>query len=102
MNDSSGPDRAQSAPGGESTLFGHPSGLAYLFGTEMWERFSYYGMRSLLVLYMIEDLLKPEKARNVLGLDGLRHGLESVFGPLTDQAFASEIYGFYTGFAYLT
>lgn len=68
----------------------------------MWERFSYYGMRSLLVLYMIEDLLKPEKARNVLGLDGLRHGLESVFGPLTDQAFASEIYGFYTGFAYLT
>ena len=33
-------------------LFGHPRGLAYLFATEMWERFSYYGMRALLTLYM--------------------------------------------------
>jgi POT family proton-dependent oligopeptide transporter len=89
-------------PPKSSDLFGHPRGLTFLFGTEMWERFSYYGMRSLLVLYMIGDLLKPEKAQSVLGLNGLRSGLESLFGPLTDQAFASEIYGFYTGFAYLT
>src|SRR5881394_2701598 len=34
-------------------LFGHPRGLATLFMTEMWERFSYYGMRALLVLYLI-------------------------------------------------
>ncbi len=34
----------------EGTLFGHPRGLYVLFFTEMWERFSYYGMRSLLVL----------------------------------------------------
>ena len=33
-------------------IFGHPRGLTFLFTTEMWERFSYYGMRSLLVLYM--------------------------------------------------
>lgn len=42
----------------EKTLFGHPMGLYILFFTEMWERFSYYGMRALLVLYMastIED-----------------------------------------------
>ncbi len=34
------------------TWFGHPRGLATLFFTEMWERFSYYGMRALLLLYM--------------------------------------------------
>ena len=33
-------------------LFGHPRGLTTLFGTEMWERFSYYGMRALLVYYL--------------------------------------------------
>ncbi|MGH7329831.1 MAG: peptide MFS transporter, partial [Polyangiaceae bacterium] len=35
-------------------IFGHPAGLGVLFGTEMWERFCYYGMRALLVLYLIE------------------------------------------------
>ncbi|MFI6940187.1 peptide MFS transporter [Streptomyces sp. NPDC050418] len=42
-----------SAPLGEKTFFGHPRGLATLFMTEMWERFSYYGMRALLVLYLV-------------------------------------------------
>ena len=37
-------------------------GLTFLFATEMWERFSYYGMRALLVLYMVDYLLKPERA----------------------------------------
>ncbi|MGW2561445.1 peptide MFS transporter [Streptomyces sp. NPDC001514] len=41
------------APSGEKTFFGHPRGLATLFMTEMWERFSYYGMRALLVLYLV-------------------------------------------------
>ncbi|MGW7088826.1 peptide MFS transporter [Streptomyces sp. NPDC054871] len=40
-------------PGSEKTFFGHPRGLATLFMTEMWERFSYYGMRALLVLYLV-------------------------------------------------
>ncbi|OIJ87375.1 oligopeptide:H+ symporter [Streptomyces colonosanans] len=40
-------------PGSEKTFFGHPRGLATLFMTEMWERFSYYGMRSLLPLYLV-------------------------------------------------
>ncbi|MEU4998433.1 oligopeptide:H+ symporter [Streptomyces sp. NPDC021622] len=42
-----------STPGSEKTFFGHPRGLATLFMTEMWERFSYYGMRALLVLYLV-------------------------------------------------
>ncbi|MCX7045996.1 MAG: oligopeptide:H+ symporter [Candidatus Sumerlaeota bacterium] len=40
------------------TLFGHPTGLYTLFFAEMWERFSFYGMRALLVLYMLKGFLK--------------------------------------------
>ena len=61
---------------GESDLFGHPRGLTFLFATEMWERFSYYGMRALLVLYMVKYLLLPGHAENVIGLGALRHLLE--------------------------
>ena len=43
--------------GSESTLFGHPTGLFTLFFAEMWERFSYYGMRALLTFYMIKGFL---------------------------------------------
>src|SRR5262245_61347995 len=83
-------------------LFGHPRGLSYLFATEMWERFSYYGMRALLVLYMVKYLLDPERARHVVGLSAFKSALESVFGPLAAQPFASHIYGFYSGLVYLT
>ncbi len=45
----------------EDTLFGHPKGLFVLFFTEMWERFSYYGMRAILTLYLVEktDVINP-------------------------------------------
>ena len=43
----------------EKTWLGHPRGLATLFMTEMWERFSYYGMRALLLLYMTGSVLQP-------------------------------------------
>ncbi|MGW7364830.1 peptide MFS transporter [Streptomyces sp. NPDC054841] len=46
-------DSATSPAGSDKTFFGHPRGLATLFMTEMWERFSYYGMRALLVLYLV-------------------------------------------------
>ncbi|MFG0261930.1 MAG: peptide MFS transporter [Novipirellula sp. JB048] len=54
---------------GQSTLFGHPTGLYALFFAEMWERFSYYGMRALLILYMIKGFLKygDEQAYTVYG-----------------------------------
>ncbi|RAI44942.1 peptide MFS transporter [Rhodoplanes roseus] len=89
-------------PAGRRDLFGHPPGLAVLFGTEMWERFSYYGMRALLVLYMVKHLSEPERAATVLGWAGLHRGLEAIVGPLGPQPFASWIYGFYTGLVYLT
>jgi POT family proton-dependent oligopeptide transporter len=88
----------------EKTIFGHPAGLFVLFFTEMWERFSYYGMRTLLVLYMVDYLI--ERAQNgsahVLGFAGLQHTIEGVYGPLGIQPLASEIYGLYTGLVYLT
>jgi len=89
-------------PGAPTDLFGHPRALTYLFATEMWERFSYYGMRALLVLYMVKYLLDSQRTSQVLGLGPLRHALEFVFGPLSVQPLASQIYGFYTGLVYLT
>jgi POT family proton-dependent oligopeptide transporter len=83
-------------------LFGHPRALTFLFATEMWERFSYYGMRALLVLYMVKYLLHPGHAENVIGLTALKSLLEGMFGPLEMQPFASQIYGLYTGLVYLT
>jgi POT family proton-dependent oligopeptide transporter len=69
----------------------------------MWERFSYYGMRSLLTLYMVEYLfLKPEVGREVLGFNAVRSALEGAYGPLETQPLASHIYGLYTGFVYFT
>jgi proton-dependent oligopeptide transporter, POT family len=83
-------------------LFGHPKGLTFLFSTEMWERFSYYGMRSLLVLYMTKYLLVAAHTGNVVGLAGIKSALEAAFGPLDVQPLSSQIYGFYTALVYLT
>ena len=95
----------------EKTLFGHPRGLTWLFTTEMWERFSYYGMRALLVLYLTKFLFAPGNFDGVAGYQLLHSLCESMFGRLDTGAvvdktfqpqFASLIYGFYTGFVYLT
>src|SRR5215213_2521277 len=82
-------------------LFGHPKGLTVLFATEMWERFSYFGMASLLVLYMVKYLLLPGQAETVIGYRAVKGALETMFGPLAVQPLASQIFGFYAGFAYL-
>jgi proton-dependent oligopeptide transporter, POT family len=86
---------------GRAELFGHPKGLTVLFATEMWERFSYYGMASLLVLYLVKYLLQPGQVEAVIGYHAVKGALESIFGPLAPQPFASQIFGFYAGFAYL-
>jgi POT family proton-dependent oligopeptide transporter len=83
-------------------LFGHPRGLSFLFATEMWERFSYYGMRALLVLYMVKHLLQPGSADSVIGYATIKGALEFLFGPLGVQPLASHIYGLYTALVYLT
>jgi POT family proton-dependent oligopeptide transporter len=62
-------------------FFGHPRGLSTLFFTEMWERFSYYGMRAFLILYMV----------HALGFDDKHAG--SVYGTYTASAWAAAIFG---------
>ncbi len=84
------------------SFFGQPPALAYLAFTEAWERFSYYGMTSILVLYMSQALLMPGHIEHVAGFATFRHILESMFGPMSTVALASQIYGLYTGFVYLT
>ena len=87
----------------DRAFFGHPRGLGYIAFTEAWERFSYYGMQSLLVLYMVHQLLHPGHIENIAGFVAFRHFLEFVYrGPLAVQALASAIFGLYTGLVYLT
>jgi POT family proton-dependent oligopeptide transporter len=83
-------------------FLGHPRGLGYLAFAEGWERFSYYGMQTLLVLYMTQYLLLPGHVENVAGFVPFRAAIESVYGPLSPLALASAIYGLYAGLVYLT
>src|SRR5215212_7861910 len=76
------PQRVASSPAQhDRAFFGHPRGLSTLFFTEIWERFSYYGMRALLILFMTAPL-----AAGGLGLD---------------TAAAGAIYGLYTSMVYM-
>ena len=86
----------------DKAFFGHPRGLAWPSFTELWERFSYYGMQALLVLYMTHQLLQPGHVEHVFGFGPFRRLLESVYGPLSPQALASNIFGLYAGLVYLT
>ena len=68
----------------------------------MWERFSYYGMRAILMYYLTDYLLLPGHSERVAGLATLKSGFEWFSGPLETQPFASLIYGLYTSLVYLT
>ena len=83
-------------------FFGEPVGLGYLAFTEAWERFSYYGMSALVVLYMTETLLLPGHVEHVAGFQSFRAAIQAVTGPLSTQALASIIYGLYSGLIYFT
>ncbi|MGD0190646.1 MAG: peptide MFS transporter [Rhizomicrobium sp.] len=84
------------------TFFGEPRALAFLTFTEMWERFSYYGMVAILALYMNKSLLLPGHIGHIAGISVFRGVLEFVFGRMSTLALASQIFGFYTAFVYFT
>lgn len=86
----------------DRSFLGHPKGLGFLAFSEAWERFSYYGMLALLVLYLAQQLLLPGHVENVVGFGPFRAMIEAVYGPLSPQALASVIVGLYTGLVYLT
>jgi POT family proton-dependent oligopeptide transporter len=85
----------------DTSFLGHPRGLAWLSFTEVWERFSYYGMQALLVLYMTHRLLLPGHVEHVLGFATFRRALETVYGPLSSQALSSVVFGLFTGLVWL-
>lgn len=97
-----GPARTAPAPAGQGRFFGHPKALFFLAFTEAWERFSFYGMTALLVLYMVNQLFLPGHIENISGFALFRSSVESVTGPLSNLALASLIYGLYSGFVYFT
>ncbi len=69
-----------------SNFFGHPRGLATLFFTEMWERFSYYGMRAILVLYMVAPIENG-------GLGFTTSRAATIYGVYTGSVYAMSIPG---------
>ena len=81
----------------DRAFLGHPKGLAYLAFTEAWERFSFYGMQALLVLYMVNELLLPGHRENI----ALFEPFQSLYG-LEGQPLASAIFGTYAASVYLT
>ena len=83
-------------------FLGHPKGLGYLAFAEGWERFSYYGMQALLVLYMTHQLLLPGHVENVAFFEPFRSVVEGIFGTLSPLALATTIGGLYSGLVYLT
>jgi len=89
-------------PAHKRELFGHPVGLYVLFLTELWERFCFYGMRALLVLYVVKHLATPAVAGTIPGFEAFRAALIHVFGPQDDHQIADQIYGMYTAVVYLT
>src|SRR5438552_16557659 len=94
---------AATVPGKAATrseFLGRPRGLAILFATEAWERFSYFGNAALVVLYMVKYLLESGRVEAVLGFGAIKTALEFAFGPLAPQPLASQLFGFYTGLAY--
>src|SRR5438105_2329844 len=96
------PDDASPLTGEEHTpgFLGHPRGLWFLAFTEAWERFSYYGMQSLLVLYMVKYLLLPGRVERVAIFDAFRQ--LPLYSGLDGQPLASAIFGTYAAAVYLT
>lgn len=88
--------------GNDQPVTDQPRGLFYLAFTEAWERFSYYGMTALLALFMVNELLLPGHIEHIGGFSQFRSALESLVGPLSTQALASQIFGLYSGFFYFT
>jgi POT family proton-dependent oligopeptide transporter len=89
-------------PPDQQGFLGHPRGMPFIVGAEAMDAFSFYGMQAILVLYLTKYLLLPAHSGHVAGLAWFRAAAETLYGPLSTNAFASAIQGLYAGFAFLT
>ena len=86
----------------DKAFLGHPVGLGWLSASEFWERFSYYGMATLLVLYMVHQVQLPGHVEHVWGFAAFRAFVSSLYHTDTIKGIASGTYGLYSGLVYLT
>lgn len=84
----------------DTSFLGHPRGLGYLAFTEAWERFSYYGMQALLVLYMTKYLFQPGRIEDIALFASFRQ--LPMYAGLEGQALASAVFGTYAASVYAT
>ncbi|MDB5678774.1 peptide MFS transporter [Sphingomonas bacterium] len=90
-------------PPHKGEFLGHPWGLPVIAGTEAFERFSYYGMSALLVLYLTSALLLPGHVEHVAGFAAFERVLTAIYGAAPNvQALSSYIVGSYTALVYVT
>src|SRR3982751_3856725 len=75
----------------ETANTGHPKGLWFLFGTEMWERFNFYGMRAILTLFMVNSLMMKEADSSLIygGFLGLCYLTPMLGGFISDRFFGN-------------
>jgi POT family proton-dependent oligopeptide transporter len=88
MNHAASPSATTSQ---KDTILGHPKGLVILFLTEMWERFSYYGMRALLILYLTQHFLFTDEASGIIygAYTALVYVMTIIGGTLADRYLGS-------------
>jgi POT family proton-dependent oligopeptide transporter len=86
----------------DTAFLGHPVGLGWLAFSELWERFSYYGMQALLVLYLSKWLLLPGHVEHVLGFGPFSRFMASAYNAHSTQAMAIAITTFYAAWVYGT
>lgn len=102
QNAAAAPNASSTTSKSDTRFLGHPVGLAWLSGSEFWERFSYYGMQSLLVLYLLHYLLQPGNIEQVWGYEAFRRLIQWVYGEQTQMALASNTAQLYAGLVYVT
>jgi len=86
----------------DKVFLGHPAGLGWLSASEFWERFSYYGMQALLVLYLSKWLLQPGHIEHVWGIGPFRGAMIALYGANSTETLAIAITSFYAAWVYGT
>ena len=92
------PDRDRA----DTAFFGHPTAFGHIFATEICLSFAYYGLISILTLYMSTYLFLPGTAEGVIGFGPFSRFLGATFGAVSPLELASATFGLVTGVFYAT